>query len=82
MTDEATQTPPLPPGRKLRNPAPLRPRRNKTELGDLAAEYTEQAMDAIVQLLELSTDEKVRLAAAREILDRHTAGQHRLSAQR
>ncbi len=45
-------------------------RRNKQELGEIAAQYTQLAMDTIVLLLETSEDEKIRLAAAREVLDR------------
>jgi hypothetical protein len=48
----------------------MRPRRNKIELGELAGAYTETALETIVHLLETSEDERVRLAAAREILDR------------
>lgn len=47
----------------------VRRARNK-ELCELAEQYTQLAFDAIVVLLETTEDEKVRLAAAREILDR------------
>jgi hypothetical protein len=41
-----------------------------TELDGLAAQHAQSALETVVLLLKTSSDEKVKLAAAREILDR------------
>lgn len=40
------------------------------DIGEFARQYTQLALDTIILLLETSEDEKVRLACAREVLDR------------
>ena len=50
----------------------------KLNLSELAREYTNDALDALVEVMQSSQSDSARIAAATAILDRGMAGQRKL----